>query len=105
MQKLLSMFPRGAPGIALLMLRLPLASALISDTAIVVSALNGHAVYLTVACALAVIVGLATPIAAVLTALIEMFGLNAHVGDLASHSFAPIVIGVALALLVPALIR
>src|ERR1700682_782368 len=76
------------------MLRLFLGSALIFETGTAVSALNGIAVCLGVACAVAVIVGLTTPIAAVLTALIEAtLGLNAHVGHLALHSFAPIVIG------------
>jgi uncharacterized membrane protein YphA (DoxX/SURF4 family) len=65
------------------------------------SALNEILVYVLVACALAVVVGFVTPIAAVLAALIETIGLNAHVIQIALHSFAPIVIGIALALLGP----
>ena len=101
MQKLFSMFPRGAPGLALLLLRLFVGAVLVCDAVTAVSALNEVLVYVLVACALAVVVGFVTPIAAVLAALIETIGLNAHVIQIALHSFAPIVIGIALALLGP----
>ena len=54
-----------------------------------------------IACALAVVLGFVTPTAAVLAALIETIGLNAHLIQAAPHSFAPIVIAIALALLGP----
>jgi hypothetical protein len=101
MQKLFSMFPRGAPGLALLLLRLFAGAMLASDAATAVSALNGLLVCVLVACALAVVVGLITPMAAVLAALIETIGLHAHFGEISLPSFAPIVIGIALALLGP----
>lgn len=101
MQKLFSMFPRGAPGLALLLLRLFVGAVLVGDAVTVVSALNVILVCMLVACALAVVVGFMTPIAAVLAALIEAIGLNALFIQLALHSFAPIVIGIALALLGP----
>lgn len=101
MQKLFSMFPSGAPGLALLLLRLFVSALLVSDAVTAVSALDVVLVCVLVACALAVVVGFATPIAAVLAALIETIGLNAHFIQITLHSFAPIVIGVALALLGP----
>ncbi len=102
MQKLFSMFPHGAPGLALLLLRLFLGPALVCDTATAVSALNGIAVWVLVACALAVVLGLVTPIAAALATFIEVaIALTAHVGHLTLPSFAPVVIGVALTLLGP----
>jgi hypothetical protein len=102
MQKLFSMFPRGAPGLALLMLRLFLGPALITDAATAVSALNEIAFCLVVACAAALIVGIGTPIAAILAVLIEAaIVLNTHLGHLALDSFSPIVIGASLALLGP----
>lgn len=101
MQKLFSMFPGGAPGIALLMLRLFVGALWISDAVTDVTALGGVAVCVFVACALAVIVGFTTPIAAVAAAIIEAAGVNAYVLPIAWHAFAPVVIGVALALLGP----
>jgi len=101
MQKLFSMFPRGAPGLALLLLRLFVAAVLVSDAMTTRSAGDLPLVWLLVSCALALGAGFATPIAAVLVALIETTGLNEHVMQIALHAFAPIVIGVALALLGP----
>ena len=101
MQKLFSMFPNGAPGLALLLLRLFVGALLASDAAKAGATLNVILVCVLVACALAVVVGFMTPIAAVLAALIETIGPNAHFAQLALYSFAPIVIGVALALLGP----
>lgn len=95
------MFPRGAPGLALLLLRLFVGAELVADAA---PAMSGHNVILPVvlvAGALAIVVGFVTPIAAMLAALIEAIGLSAHLSQAALHSFAPIVIGVALALLGP----
>ena len=63
--------------------------------------LNGILVGLLVVCAVALVVGFITPIAAVLAVLIETIGLNADSTQIALYSFAPIVIGVALALLGP----
>ena len=99
MQKLFSMFPRGAPGLALLLLRLFVGAVLVSDAVTAVPALNVVLACVLVACALAVVVGVTTPIAAVLAALIEMIALNGH--SIALHAFAPIVIGVSLALMGP----
>lgn len=101
MQKLFSMFPRGAPGLALLLLRLYVGALLISDALTAGATLNVILVCVLVASALAVVVGVLTPIAAVLGALIEAIGLNAHLIQIALHSCAPIVIGGALALLGP----
>jgi hypothetical protein len=101
MQKLFSMFPNGAPGIALLLLRLFVGAVLISDAVAAGSALNEILVWVLVACALALVAGFITPIAAVLVALIEAIGLHADCVQMALHSVGPIVIGVALALLGP----
>lgn len=102
MQKLFSMFPRGAPGLALLLLRLFVGGVLVSDAVATMSALNGVLVCVLLTCAIALGVGYMTPIAAVLTAVIEaMIGLNAHVGNPALYSFAPVIIGIALSLLGP----
>jgi hypothetical protein len=101
MQKLFSMFPRGAPGIALLLLRLFVGAVLLSHAVTALSALNEALVCVLVACALALAVGFITPIAAALAVLIETIGLNADSIEIALHSFAPIVIGTALALLGP----
>ena len=95
------MFPRGAPGLALLLLRLFLGAVWLCDAMAGVSTLNAVLVCVLVACALAVIVGFMTPIAAVLAALVETVGLNAHFIPIEVHSYAPILIGVALALLGP----
>lgn len=101
MQKLFSMFPRGAPGLALLLLRLFVGAILICDAVTAVSTLNVVLSCVLMACALALVVGSMTPIAAVLAALIETIGLSAHFIQIALHSFAPIVIAVALVLLGP----
>lgn len=101
MQKLFSMFPSGAPGLALLLLRLFVGALLVCDAVTAGPAFNGVLLFVLVACALAVVVGCLTPIAAVLAALIEAIGLNAHLIQIALHSFAPMVIAVALALLGP----
>ncbi|HEV8332004.1 MAG TPA: hypothetical protein VGQ22_11330 [Steroidobacteraceae bacterium] len=101
MQKLFSMFPRGAPGLALLLLRLFVGAVLIFDAAAAAPALNEVLVYALAACGLALIVGCITPIVAVVSAIIVTMGLTADSTLLALHSFAPIVIAVALALLGP----
>jgi hypothetical protein len=101
MQKLFPMFPNGAPGLALLLLRLFVGAVLVSDAMRVVSALNVVLAWVLVACAVAVVVGSMTPIAAVLAALIETIGLNAQFIQITLHAFAPMVIGVALALTGP----
>jgi hypothetical protein len=101
MQKLFSMFPRGAPGSALLLLRLFAGAVSISHAVAAGSARNEVLVWVLVVCALALVAGFITPIAAVLVALIEAIGLHADSMQMALHSFAPIVISVALALLGP----
>jgi hypothetical protein len=101
MQKLFSMFPRGAPGIALLLLRLFVGALLVSTATTAVSGRNEVVVYVLVVCAASLAVGFITPIAAVLTALIETIGWNADSIQIALHSCAPIVIALALALLGP----
>lgn len=101
MQKLFSMFPRGAPGLALLLLRIYVGVLLIGDAATAGAALDVILLCVLVVCAFAVVIGFMTPIVAVLAALIEAIILNAHLIQVALHSCAPIVIGVALALLGP----
>lgn len=101
MQKLFSMFPSGAPGLALLLLRLFVGALLVCDAMTAVSLRNEVLVYVLVVCAMALLVGFITPIAAVLTALIGTIGLNADSMQIALHSLAPIVIAVALAFLGP----
>lgn len=101
MQKLFSMFPRGAPGLALLLLRLFVGALVVADVLTAVSVRNEVMVYVLVVCAVALVVGFCTPIAAGLTALIGTIGLDADFIHIALHSFAPIVIAVALALLGP----
>ena len=100
MQKLFSMFPNGAPGLALLLLRLFVGAVLVVDAMTGASALNLILVCAHVACALAIVVGCMTPIAAVLAALTGAIGLNAEFAHVL-HSIAPIVIAIALALLGP----
>lgn len=82
-----------------MLLRLFLGAVLVGDAVTAVSALNALLACVLVACALAVVIGFMTPIAALLAALIETMGLSAHVIQVAL--FAPMVIGVALALLGP----
>jgi hypothetical protein len=101
MQKLFSMFPRGAPGLALLLLRLFVGAALVADAVKPASAVNVLLICALAACALAIVVGFVTPIAALLAALIEMIALNTHVSLITFQSFAPVVIGIALAVLGP----
>ena len=101
MQKLFSMFPRGAPGLALVLLRLFVSAELGAGAFIALSEPNRILAAALLACALAICVGIATPIAAILAALIETIGLNSHFSQVAVHAFAPIVIGIALALLGP----
>lgn len=101
MQKLFSMFPSGAPGFALLLLRLFVGALLTCDAVTAGSALNVILVGVLVACAIALVIGFMTPIAAVLAVLVEAIGLSAHFIQIALHSFAPIVIGIALALMGP----
>jgi hypothetical protein len=102
MQKLFSMFPSGSPGLALLLLRLFVGAVLVSDALTTVSALSGVSICVLVGCALALIVGYLTPIAAVLASVTEAaLGSIAHFSNLTLHSIAPMVIGIALALLGP----
>ena len=101
MQKLFSMFPNGAPGLALLLLRLFVGAVLICDAVTAAAELNVVQLCVYLACAFALAVGVLTPIAAVLAALIETIGLNAHVVQIALYSFGPILIAISLALLGP----
>ena len=101
MQKLFSMFPRGAPGVALLLLRTFAGAQLAADAVVALSEPNLFLAVVLVACALAIVAGITTPIAALLAALIETTGLSTHSIQATLHSVAPIVIGVALALLGP----
>jgi hypothetical protein len=101
MQKLFSMFPNGAPGLGLLLLRLFVGAVLVCDSMAAASALNVVLICVLVACALAVVLGCVTPIAAGLAALMETIGLNAHFIPAGLHSFAPVVIAIAVALLGP----
>lgn len=101
MQKLFSMFPRGAPGVALLLLRLFAGAQLGMDAMVALSEPNLFLAVVLVACTLAIVAGLTTPIAALLAALIETTGVSTDSTQAALHSFAPIVIAIALALLGP----
>lgn len=101
MQKLFSMFPRGWPGLALLLLRVFVGAELVADAVTALPELDYLLVCILVACATAIIVGITTPIAAVLAGIIEGLAVTGHVGQIALHSFAPIVIACALALLGP----
>ena len=95
------MFPRGAPGVGLLLLRVFLGAEIASNVEPGTSGLNLVLVGALLACALAILVGIATPIAAILAILIEMIDPNTHFARISLHSFAPPVIGIALALLGP----
>ena len=101
MQKLFSMFPGGAPGLALLILRLFVSALYVFDALTGFAAFNVPLACVLVACALAIVAGFMTPIAAGLAALSETIGLNAQVMQITLNSFAPVAIGVALALLGP----
>lgn len=82
-----------------MLLRLFVGALLVADALTAVSVRHEVLVCVLVVCAVALVIGFCTPIAAVLTALIGTIGLSAHF--IALHSFAPIVIGIALALLGP----
>lgn len=101
MQKLFSMFPRGAPGLVLLLLRLFLGAVLLRGALPQVSAHPTVIGAMPVVLALALIAGLTTPIVTALVALFELFALYERNADVALRSFAPTVIAIALALLGP----
>jgi hypothetical protein len=101
MQKLFSMFPSGAPGLALLLLRLFVGAVWVFHIVTAVPELNLALVCIYGACALAVLIGFMTPIAAILAALVEAIGLKADLIEMEIPSFGPIVIAIALALLGP----
>lgn len=101
MQKLFSMFPRGAPGFAILLLRVFLALELASDAVAMPSALNPLVACALVGCALAVLVGVLTPVVATAATLIEALGLALHLPQASLHAFSPAVIGITLAFLGP----
>jgi uncharacterized membrane protein YphA (DoxX/SURF4 family) len=101
MQKLFSMFPGGAPGVALLMMRLYLGAALISATIPAVAQQATAFSFLQLLFALAIVIGLTTPIAAALVAIIEANSLYGQASPLGVPSLALIVIATALALLGP----
>jgi len=96
------MFPSGSPGFALLLLRLFVGAVFVSDALTTGAALSGVSICVLVGCALAVIAGYLTPIAAVLASVTEAaIAPLAHVSSLTLHSIAPMVIAIALALLGP----
>jgi MFS superfamily sulfate permease-like transporter len=100
MQKLFSMFPRGAPGLALLLLRLFLGTIAVSDAlADPASGVAVTGVYL--ASALAIAVGLMTPLAGALLALLAFVQRTLPIHAVPLQAFAPIVIALALTLLGP----
>src|SRR5882672_6178514 len=101
MQKLFSMFPRGAPGLALLLLRLFLGAMLLRSALPEVSEHSTVLGAMPVVLAVALIAGLTTPIVTTLVALFELFTLYELNADIALRSFAPAVIAIALALLGP----
>jgi len=101
MQKLFSMFPRGAPGIALLLLRLFAGVILVFNSATALTQVNLLWAWMLAGCALSIVVGLTTPLAAILAALSEVIALQQTGGQVTLQSTSPIVIAVALALLGP----
>lgn len=101
MQKLFSMFPRGAPGLALMLMRLFFGAVLIVDASNASSAHSTILACVFIACALTILAGFITPVAAILAALAETAVLNAHVAQIALLEVAPIVVAVSLALLGP----
>lgn len=99
MQKLFSMFPRGAPGLALLLQRLFLGSMTAIDE-LSASGPNDTQSLIRVGLALTMSVGLITPIVAVLFAVVACIGLlHPHSSHL--RAFGPSVIAISLALLGP----
>jgi hypothetical protein len=101
MQKLFSMFPSGAPGLALLLLRLFVGAVCVFYTVTAVPALHLALVCIYGACALAVLVGFMTPIAAILAVIVEAISMKAQLIEMEFLSLGPIVIAIALALLGP----
>jgi uncharacterized membrane protein YphA (DoxX/SURF4 family) len=102
MQKLFSMFPLGAPGIALLLLRFSVAAAMLVDGWGRLSALTPPLVLpLLAALALALCVGFMTPIFSLACAAIEMIGVFGFDGFDVVLSATLIVNAIALAMLGP----
>jgi|KBSSwiStaDraftv2_1062776.scaffolds.fasta_scaffold19224_7 uncharacterized membrane protein YphA (DoxX/SURF4 family) len=101
MQKLFSMFPRGAPGLALLLLRVIECAALSCNAVTALTQGNTALAAVLVACALAILVGFTTPIAAVLAALLQAIALHEQAASLSVQSIAPMAIALALAPLGP----
>jgi len=83
------------------MLRVFVGALWITDAVTGIAAPGGFAVWVLMACALAVIIGFTTPIAAIAASITEGIGLGAYALPMALQPFAPIVIGIALALLGP----
>ena len=95
------MFPSGMPAIALLMLRLFAAAALIVSVT-VESHTQGVVVRaIALLSATALCIGFSTPVAALLTLLVELYGMRCGHAELSLHAFALPVIALALALLGP----
>lgn len=76
-------------------------SASPSDALMGISTANAIVIFVLIICAAGLGIGFMTPIAAVLAVLIGMVGLNALDAPVTLHSFAPIAIRIALALLGP----
>ncbi|HEY5758351.1 MAG TPA: hypothetical protein VIU34_21140 [Steroidobacter sp.] len=101
MQRLFSMFPTGAPAIALLMLRLFAAATLLVDATMALHAREAIAGVIALLAAATLFIGFVTPIAALVTALVDLLGMRFGHETLSLHSFALTVIALALALLGP----
>ena len=102
MQRLFSMFPLGAPGAALFVLRLAVAATLLIDGTAHWTLVTSHwtliPVVLTAAC---VCLGLVTPFCASLCCLMEFCALSVTGGQDIFHLVISILISAALAILGP----
>jgi uncharacterized membrane protein YphA (DoxX/SURF4 family) len=102
MQRLFSMFPAGWPGVALLLLRVALSANLVHGVIEVHGNLSAAWVMALLATvAIALCVGLFTPVTAALCALIEIVIWHLSSGTIAALHVCAILVAVALAMLGP----
>ena len=102
MQRLFSMFPTGSPGIALLLLRGPLSAHLVRRVIEMHANIDTAWVQVLLATtAIALCIGLFTPVSAVLCALIEMVIWYFSSGAVAALHICAIPVAIALAMLGP----
>ena len=84
-----------------MLLRLFAGVILVFNSATALTQVNLLCAWMLAGCALSIVVGLATPLAAILAALSEVIALQQTGGQVTLQSTSPIVIAVALALLGP----